>query len=52
MKTKQKNTIHLKKLTIAKINQHAMIKIKGGDCDPTKPDTGTHHSICICDDVF
>ncbi len=52
MKTKQKNTITLKKLTIAKINQNTMKKIKGGDCDVTEPDMGTHESICVCDNVF
>ncbi|WP_158596908.1 hypothetical protein [Aquimarina sp. BL5] len=52
MKTKQKNTIALKKLTIAKINHDTMIKIKGGECDPTKPDTGSHLTHCNCNDVY
>ncbi|MHA7055728.1 TIGR04149 family rSAM-modified RiPP [Aquimarina sp. M1] len=52
MKSKQKNTITLKKLTIAKINQNTMTKIKGGDCDVTEPDTGTHWSHCNCPNVF
>lgn len=52
MKTKQRNTIALKKLTIAKINTNSMYMIKGGDCDPTKPDTGSHLTHCGCDNVY
>ncbi|WP_298541997.1 hypothetical protein [uncultured Aquimarina sp.] len=52
MKTKQRNTITLKKLTIAKINPNTMIKIKGGECDPTKPDTGSHDTMCDCDNIL
>ena len=52
MKTKKKNTIALKKLIIAKINQNAMTKIIGGDCDVTEPDTGSHWSMCACDNPY
>ncbi|WP_159092167.1 MULTISPECIES: hypothetical protein [unclassified Aquimarina] len=36
MKNKQRNTITLKKLTIARINIDVMKKVKGGDCLPTE----------------
>ncbi|MBQ4805205.1 natural product precursor [Aquimarina amphilecti] len=52
MKTKQENKISFKKLTIAKINLHSMTKIKGGDCDPIKPDTDSHHTMCGCDNIL
>jgi len=36
MKNKERKTITLKKLTIARINQNMMKKVKGGDCLPTE----------------
>lgn len=52
MKTKEKNALTLKKLTIAKIDSKSMRIIKGGDCDVTEPDTGTHWSHCNCPNKF
>ncbi|WP_299213383.1 class I lanthipeptide [uncultured Aquimarina sp.] len=45
MKNKQRNTITLKKLTIARINLDAMRKVKGGDCLPTEHE-GNSHVVC------
>ncbi|WP_299258743.1 class I lanthipeptide [uncultured Aquimarina sp.] len=45
MKNKQKHTITLKKLTIARINLDAMRKVKGGDCLPTEHE-GNSYVIC------
>ncbi len=37
MKKEVKKVIHLKKLTIARIDANAMHQIRGGDCLPTEP---------------
>jgi len=52
MKTKGQKGITLQKLTIAKINTNSMYKIKGGDCEVIEPDTGSHHTMCECDNIL
>lgn len=47
MRTQQTNSISLKKLTIARINLHAMHQIKGGSSLPTKV---TNREECLIDD--
>ncbi|MCK8523747.1 hypothetical protein M0D21_19350 [Aquimarina sp. D1M17] len=52
MNTKQKKTLHLEKLTITRINRGSMHLLRGGDCDVTEPDTGTHWTHNRCDNIF
>ncbi|WP_200822852.1 class I lanthipeptide [Aquimarina sp. AU58] len=55
MKKHQNKRIDLKKITITRINHSAMRMVKGGECEVTDEDTGTHESLCVCQsgrDVF
>ncbi|WP_164914090.1 class I lanthipeptide [Aquimarina sediminis] len=48
MKEYQNKRISLKKITITKINLSTMRMVKGGECNPTDDDTGSHESHCVC----
>jgi len=42
MKKEIKNTMSLKKLTIARINEDGMKRVHGGDCIPTEHERNSH----------
>ncbi len=48
MKKHQNKRIGLKKITITRINLSAMRMVKGGECEVTDEDLGSHESHCNC----